>query len=123
MAVTSLWRIKGRIDKVVDYASNPEKTERPAFDGEEISTVIGYAMQQEKTTIVSDEGEQILRQFVFGINCCPSTAVSEMMAVKKHFKTAFCGMPTSRPDRFCRTPRISPTKPSASIRRPVPALP
>ena len=85
MAVTSLWRIKGRIDKVVDYASNPEKTERPAFDGEEISTVIGYAMQQEKTTIVSDEGEQILRQFVFGINCCPSTAVSEMMAVKKHF--------------------------------------
>ena len=59
MAVTSLWRIKGRIDKVVDYASNPEKTERPAFDGEEISTVIGYAMQQEKTTIVSDEGEQI----------------------------------------------------------------
>lgn len=85
MAVTSLWRIKGRIDKVVDYVSNPEKTERPAFDGEEISTVIGYAMQQEKTTIVCDEGEEILRQFVSGINCCPGTAVNEMIAVKRRF--------------------------------------
>lgn len=49
MAVTSLWRIKGRIGKVVDYAANPEKTENPAFDREDISSVISYAMQQEKT--------------------------------------------------------------------------
>lgn len=49
MAVTSLWRIKGRIGKVVDYAANPGKTENPAFDREDISSVISYAMQQEKT--------------------------------------------------------------------------
>ena len=87
MAVTSLWRITGRIGKVVDYATNPEKTENPAFDGEDISAVISYAMQQEKTGgyLISDEGEDILRQFVSGINCCPSTAVSEMIAVKRHF--------------------------------------
>lgn len=87
MAVTSLWRIKGRIGKVVDYAANPEKTESPEFDGEDISTVISYAMQQEKTSgcVINDEGEDILWQFVSGINCCPSTAVSEMMAVKRHF--------------------------------------
>lgn len=87
MAVTSLWRIKGRIGKVVDYAANPEKTENPAFDREDISSVISYAMQQEKTegAIVSDEGEQVLRQFVSGINYCPGTAVSEMLAVKKRF--------------------------------------
>ncbi len=85
MAVTSLWRIKGRVGKVVDYAVNPVKTENPAFDGEDISAVIGYAMQQDKTAIDSDEGEQILRQFVSGINCCPGTAVSEMIAVKRRF--------------------------------------
>ena len=26
MAVTSIWPIKGRIDKVIRYAENPEKT-------------------------------------------------------------------------------------------------
>lgn len=87
MAVTSLWRIKGRIGKFVDYAANPEKMENPAFDEEDISAVISYAMREEKTgeRIISDEGKGILRQFVSGINCCPGTAVSEMMAVKRRF--------------------------------------
>ena len=26
MATTKIWSIKGRIDKVIDYAENPEKT-------------------------------------------------------------------------------------------------
>jgi len=26
MAVTAIWPIKGRVDKVIDYARNPEKT-------------------------------------------------------------------------------------------------
>ena len=26
MAVTSIWPIKGRVDKVINYARNPEKT-------------------------------------------------------------------------------------------------
>ena len=86
MAVTSLWRIKGRVGKVVDYAVNPMKTENPAF-GEDISAVIDYAMQQEKTekAVISAEEEEVLRQFVSGINCCPGTAVSEMIAVKRRF--------------------------------------
>ena len=112
MAVTSLWRIKGRIGKVVDYAANPEKTENPAFDREDISSVISYAMQQEKTegAIVSDEGEQVLRQFVSGINCCPGTAVSEMMAVKRRFgkeggTTAYHGYQSFAPGEA--TPEIA----------------
>lgn len=110
MAVTSLWRIKGRTGKVVDYAVNPVKTENPAFGREDISTVIGYAMQQEKTAIDSDEGEQILRQFVSGINCCPGTAVSEMLAVKKRFgkeggTTAYHGYQSFAPGEA--TPEIA----------------
>ena len=112
MAVTSLWRIKGRVGKVVDYAVNPAKTENPAFDREDISTVISYAMQQEKTegAIVSDEGEQVLQQFVSGINCCPGTAVSEMMAVKRRFgkeggTTAYHGYQSFAPGEA--TPEIA----------------
>ena len=110
MAVTSLWRIKGRVGKVVDYAVNPVKTENPAFDGEDISAVIGYAMQQDKTAIDSDEGEQILRQFVSGINCCPGTAVSEMIAVKRRFgkesgTTAYHGYQSFAPGEA--TPEIA----------------
>ena len=31
MAVTSLWRVKGWLGKVVIYIENPDKTENPAF--------------------------------------------------------------------------------------------
>ena len=112
MAVTSLWRIKGRIGKVVDYAVNPEKTESPVFGEDDISAVISYAMQQEKTegTVISDEGEQILRQFVSGINCCSGTAVGEMLAVKKRFgkeggTTAYHGYQSFAPGEA--TPEIA----------------
>ena len=114
MAVTSLWRIKGRIGKVVDYAVNPAKTENPAFCEDDILAVIGYAMQQEKTegavVSISDEGGQVLQQFVSGINCCPGTAVSEMMAVKRRFgkeggTTAYHGYQSFAPGEA--TPEIA----------------
>ena len=110
MAVTSLWRIKGRVSKVIDYAANPRKTENPVLGEDNILAVIGYAMQQEKTAIDSDEGEQILRQFVSGINCCPGTAVSEMLAVKKRFgkeggTTAYHGYQSFAPGEA--TPEIA----------------
>ncbi len=85
MAVTSLWRVKGQIGKVVNYAANPEKTGNPALGEQEISAVIGYAMSQEKTAVFGNEGEEILQQFVSGVNCHPDTAVSEMIAVKRRF--------------------------------------
>lgn len=78
MATTSLWRVKGQISKVVNYAVDASKTEQ----AEDLSQVIGYAMQQGKTA--QPESETV-RQFVTGINCHASTAVAEMTAVKKRF--------------------------------------
>ena len=52
MAVTSLWRIKGRVGKVVDYAVNPVKTENLILGENDISAVIGYAMQQRGPLLV-----------------------------------------------------------------------
>lgn len=78
MATTSLWRVKGQIGKVVNYAVDASKTEQ----AEDLSQVIDYAMQQGKTAQPENE---TVRQFVTGINCHASTAVAEMTAVKKRF--------------------------------------
>ena len=101
MAVTSIWRVKGWLGKVVLYIENPEKTKEPDFylsedmtDQERgsLADVIAYAVDEEKTTrgdqsseTLDDESEPIFQQYVSGINCATSTARMEMMAVKKRF--------------------------------------
>lgn len=91
MAVTSIWRVKGRLDKVVRYVENPEKTDNPdcsttpAIQNQGLEDVIGYAVNAAKTVHVDDEKAPVLRSFVTGVNCSPSTAREEMIAVKRRF--------------------------------------
>lgn len=93
MAVTSIWRVKGWLGKVVIYVENPDKTENPAFYEKQdmtdrqtqgLSDVIDYAVNSEKTQ-AEDENTAVLQQFVSGVNCHPATARQEMIAVKKRF--------------------------------------
>ena len=87
--------VNGWLGKVLIYIENPDKTENPDFfekqdmDGKEaqgLSDVIEYAVQQQKTgKTVESEGETVMRQVVSGVNCSPSTARDEMIAVKKRF--------------------------------------
>lgn len=51
MAVTSIWPIKGRVDKVINYARNPEKThdKKSLLNLHEIEGVIEYAADEIKT--------------------------------------------------------------------------
>lgn len=75
MATTSLWRVKGPIGKVLNYAGNEEKTaENKSSDS--LDDVISYAGRDEATDV---------KRFVSGINCQPETAKSEMEAVKKQY--------------------------------------
>lgn len=93
MAVTSIWRVNGWLGKVVVYVENPDKTTNPEFyengdmterECQGLDDVITYAVSSHKTQQVNEElGD--LERFVSGINCNPSTAQEEMMAVKKHF--------------------------------------
>lgn len=96
MATTSIWRVNGWLGKVLIYIENPDKTENPTvyekqdMDGMEaqgLSDVIEYAIQQQKTgkAAVDNEGEMVMQRFVSGVNCSPSTARDEMIAVKKRF--------------------------------------
>ncbi len=77
MAVTSIWPIKGRVDQVITYASNPEKTTEAvslnqaqlhAIDG-----VVEYAADDMKTE---------KRCYVTGINCREDIAAKQFMETK-----------------------------------------
>ena len=64
MAVTSIWPIKGRVDIVINYAMNPEKTTEKT-SGEvaalhQIDGVIQYAADEMKTET---------RSYVTCLNC------------------------------------------------------
>lgn len=86
MAVTSLWRVKGYIGKVVMYAMNPEKTtESVSFQtdakgaGAEdtLSGIVSYVERDKATN---------QKSLVYGIKCHKDTAVQDMMAVKRKFE-------------------------------------
>jgi len=104
MAVTSIWSIKGWIGKVINYAENPDKTkeqtnqelisESETGQLQGFNDVITYAVNAEKTrreqsesveTELVGESEELMEQYVSGINCAPTTAREEMIAVKKRF--------------------------------------
>ena len=87
MAVTSLWRVKGYIGKVLLYAENPDKTTNPEtipvaeeLNRDTLEDVISYAGREEATN---------QRQLVWGVNCTAENARREMMAVKKQFGKEF----------------------------------
>ena len=92
MAYTSIWRVKGWLGKSLIYIENPEKTANPLFyskiaddkQRESLQDVIAYAVNQNKTSRVNEETE-IMEKFVSGINCFPTTARTEMLAIKKHY--------------------------------------
>lgn len=75
MATTSIWAVKNRLDKVLHYVENPEKTaSEPAAT--ELQKVLHYAADPYKTEYL---------HFVSGVNCSPEIALQEMNAVKAQY--------------------------------------
>ena len=75
MAVTKIWPIKDSIQRVVEYAKNPEKTEYS-----DIQAVLHYAGNEEKTVAGAEK-----TMYVTGVNCNRDRAFQEMLAVQKRF--------------------------------------
>ena len=80
MAVTKIWAVIKRVDHVVDYATNKDKTRiKMSPNGmyaEDLKDVIDYARNSDKT-----EEEY----FVTGINCEPQSAYEEMQDTKMFY--------------------------------------
>ena len=75
MATTKIWAVKDSLSRVVNYASNPEKT---IFSN--LKQVLLYAENNEKTV---NEKEKIM--YVTGVNCKAETAYEEMKMTQEKF--------------------------------------
>lgn len=78
MATTAIWDVTDRLKRVIDYATNPDKTAQDrAVKNEGLRQVLGYAKADAKTE------EQL---YVSGINCDPLTAYEQMQRTKRQFQ-------------------------------------
>lgn len=79
MATTSLWKVENRLDKVIKYTSDIEKTKNKNYETDlykSLHNTIEYTKADFKTE----------KQFyVTGVNCNADTALKEMILTKKHF--------------------------------------
>ena len=74
MAVTKIWAIKDSLQRVLDYAANPGKTEYDA-----LAQTLHYAENDAKTKL--NESAQL----VTGIHCRADHAWEDMRAVQERF--------------------------------------
>lgn len=80
MATTAIWDVKDRLDRVIDYAANPNKTENidfasPDFQG--LRNVLNYMEQDYKTE---------KQYYVTGLNCEPAIAAKQMIQTKLQYQ-------------------------------------
>lgn len=83
MVVTKIWPVKGRLDAVIRYAGNEEKTRLPDLTGlstgkDDLRDVLQYAANDAKTSKES-------QLFVSGVNCVPEIARQQMELSKQQF--------------------------------------
>lgn len=75
MATTSIWKIDKRLDHVIEYTTNPDKTTKESY--QELHNVIEYAKASYKTE------EQL---YVTTLNCSEETILQDMMETKKKYR-------------------------------------
>ena len=79
MATTKIWDIKGRLDCLINYAANPEKTDGNQYSKAEMQAlhdVMAYAADEYKTE---------KRLYVSGVNVTPDTATYKMQQTKLRY--------------------------------------
>ena len=79
MATTKIWDIKGRLDVLINYAANPDKTDGNQYHEAEMQAlhnVMAYAADEYKTE---------KRLYVSGVNVTPDTATYKMQQTKLRY--------------------------------------
>ena len=79
MATTSLWKVEARLDKVIKYTTNEEKTTNVDFENK-LYQSLHNTIEYTKTNFKTEK-----QLYVTGINCTPQNALQEMILTKKHF--------------------------------------
>lgn len=82
MATTKIWKVEKRLDHVIDYATNEEKTENKFYtetqdDFYSVRQALLYATNPDKTEN---------KFYTTGINCEVENAIEQMITTKKKYK-------------------------------------
>ena len=81
MAVTSIWPIKGRVDKVITYVQNPEKISEEYYTENAALHVIDGVVQY-----AADDTKTERTEYVTCLNCNAETATEEFVLTKKMWR-------------------------------------
>ena len=114
MAVTSIWPIHGRVDKVIDYVRNPEKTTEAGLPElaslHAVEDVVEYAADEMKTE---------RRSYVSCLNCREDTAAAQFMETKRLWASRGAGYATTgiSPSKRMRSRRKPPMRSASGWRR------
>jgi hypothetical protein len=81
MAVTKLWCIKGRVDSLIKYVEDPEKTTE--FSEENIGEL--WEIMDRVGSYVSNPDKTEEKVYVSGINCIPEKAIEQWVMTKEQF--------------------------------------
>lgn len=82
MATTKIWKVQKRLDHVIDYATNEEKTKNKFYKEIQdnfysVRQALVYATNPDKTE---------KKFYTTGINCEVENAIEQMIATKKKYK-------------------------------------
>lgn len=80
MATTAIWDVKDRLDRVINYTTNAEKTENvknSSPDSKGLQNLLGYTVRDDKTE---------MQFYVTSINCDPASATKQMTQTKLQFQ-------------------------------------
>lgn len=78
MAVTCIWKIQSRLDKVLAYITNEEKTKNDLYG-------LSYKNIHNLSEYMGADYKTEKQYYVSGINCLKETAYEEMMITKKQY--------------------------------------
>ena len=79
MATTSIWKVESRLDKVIKYTTDKDKTENEEYI-KDLYKTLHNTIEYTKASFKTEE-----QFYVSGVNCSPENALQEMMLTKKHF--------------------------------------
>lgn len=79
MATTGIWSVSNRLDKVINYTTNVEKTKMKNVN-QDVYSSLHRAIEYAKADFKTEE-----QLFVTGVNCEKETAYQEMIETKKKF--------------------------------------
>ena len=82
MAVTSIWPIKGRVEDVIKYAKNPEKTR-----GDNLERIAAMHAIDDVVEYAADEMKTEKLMYVTGVACNAETAIQTFNETRKRWNT------------------------------------